>query len=242
MSYPSFGFATLESLKINRFAKIGVLNDFDLYDAKNLIASWVSTSSGMQLSFHDIATGAIPSGVFDLLRSKKDRRILDEDHCGKFLRIEGIRSLIARFPGFELADVTYGNLLVEKRPEIYLRIVRPLCREDVGNFHQDRWYTSLYTPHKADVLSFKVWLAIEVPPQSGLQFAPLSSPDTAFEVQKTIEGPRPVNLSPPLDCDVVQPFIQNGEAFIFDQYAMHRGAVNKGPLNRISVELCFFKK
>jgi hypothetical protein len=138
--------------------------------------------------------------------------------------------------------VTYGDLTSEARPEVYIRIVRPNSGEDVGGFHKDHWYTQLYTPQKRDAESVKLWIALQVPPGAGLRFAPEVSASASYFVERTPEGPRPRIKSIPPESAIVQPDINNGDGFIFGHNVLHSGSVNPGPLNRVSIELSFFRR
>jgi len=238
--YPSLNSPELRELKSKGFTKIPVLSADEVAVALEILSS--SLSGYVPKDFHfDLLSPQCASTSFgERLRTTKRWRILSEEHSHLFLNICGIKRLREDFHGFYLAKMTYGELFREEREEVYFRVVRPGERSDIGDFHRDHWFNEIYTPELAFRSNFKVWLALNCPPGSGLQFIPRQSDDErTYEVIQTDNGPRPKGVgSTTSHC--IQPDITAGEAFVFDPFLLHRGSVSKGETNRISVELCFF--
>lgn len=175
------------------------------------------------------------------LRRDKALRILTQELASEFMALDGIRRLRVYFKGFTLANVTYGERIIERRDEVYFRVVRPNEASDVGPLHRDQWFNEIYTPDSAHLSSFKVWIALNCPPGSELQFVPLAMDEAwTYEVIDTPNGPRPRGKVP-ATVSVLQPRLRAGDALIFDPFTLHKGAINPGPENRVSVELCFME-
>lgn len=242
--YPNLPSQNLEELKREGFTKIPVLGSEEVSEGLFIIKSHIDKLLGLggKSCYSIIDPFFASSRRGENLRTRKELRVLSDEHSTRFLNLGGIQGLVNLFDGFGLADVTYGELLSEKRPEIYFRIVRPHFSSDVGSFHRDHWFNEIYIPNRAPLTNFKVWLALNCSPSSGLEFVARRADDArGYHVKETLGGPRPVGVGGDHSLSFLKPNIYSGEAYIFDPYILHRGAVNQGPTNRISVELSFFE-
>lgn len=242
LTYPDLPTQVKQELTEEGFSRLSVLSPEEVGVALSILQRHLWKSVNLERHVDILCPEFASSSIGQIIRRDKALRILAPEFSYEFMRLDGIRSLQINFEGFDLAQVTYDQLILENRAEVYFRVVRPREASDVGEFHRDQWFNEIYTPDSAPRSSFKVWIALNCPPGSGLKFIPRSEDrDWAYEVVSTPNGPRPKGTVPN-SVPSIQPSISAGEAFVFDPFALHRGAVNPGPDNRISVELCFVRR
>lgn len=239
LKYPNLPSPNKRELSKEGFSHLTVLSSKEVGLALSILQRHLSKSVNLGRDVHILCPEFASSPIGQIIRRDKALRILAPEFSEEFMRLDGIRSLRTYFEGFDLANVTYNQLVIENREEVYFRVVRPKEASDVGSFHRDQWFNEIYTPENAHLSSFKVWIALNCPPGSGLKFV-LRSEDREwpYEVVSTPNGPRPKGAVPNSEPSI-QPRISAGEAFIFDPFTLHKGAINPGPENRVSVELCF---
>lgn len=241
--YPLLCNTILRDLKENGWTFLPVLNE-----AEVALTLGILTDHLMRYCKHhdpiDIGCPRFASSLAgQQIRESKKLRILDGEHKNDFLSLPGVKELARSFKGFVLSSVTFGDLVSEDRSEVYFRIVRPHEPADVGGFHRDHWFNELYTPHIKHLSNFKVWIPLICSPDSGLEFIPrpydISAP---YTVEHTKNGPRPVFRASigSWNANIIRPKVTAGMALLFDPHILHRGAINQGPMNRVSLELCFF--
>ena len=150
------------------------------------------------------------------------------------------RELEDYFGQFEISDEENVG-----REEIYWRLVRPNEKNDLGLLHADSWFWDLghgITPD--DVIRVKIWIGIYVElglngflyiPESHLKKYPYHS-----------EFKNGIN-KPVIDVceDKLNPLLfkgKAGNAIIFNDRLLHRGAINRGNHTRVSLEFTMFIK
>jgi hypothetical protein len=120
---------------------------------------------------------------------------------------------------FTLSDVVCGTTIEKGREEVYWRCVRPQEVGDVGPLHRDTDF-HIKTPglHAENETTLKAWIAVETEPgKNGLIVCPDS--------HKGYGRPEmPLELAP-------------GEMVLFNENLLHRGMVNHGQRERVSVEI-----
>jgi hypothetical protein len=173
------------------------------------------------------------------LLSNKEARILEDEDVQLIKGLAGTsRVLREEFPGYELSDVVHGSRVSVAREEIYFRVVRPGKSSDVGRAHADAWYHKEYGSHNSSRPSLKIWAPIVIDSQrSGLEFLASSCSGLAdYGVLETSQGPRPY-LPNEGDYTFELQRCEPGQALAFDDQVLHRGAVNRGVITRVSVEI-----
>jgi hypothetical protein len=171
----------------------------------------------------------------------KVNRILTADQSDDVIAFESVQNVFRHMPGYIPMSVTYGRTGKEDRPEVYFRLVRPGKSSDVGSMHKDLWFHELYHSD-FDKVSYKLWIAIEgAPGQNGLYIYPETREmDLHYKTVETPDGPRPV---PDFDTANVGPEIlvptASGDAILFQDTLLHRGAINAADTTRVSVEITF---
>jgi hypothetical protein len=236
-----------EFLSCNGYAVFDLLNENDLLVTKQLIYETVSENL-LQLGITNPFTSyndmhADWSDLFHAQTIRKKNRLFSSKNSHMFLSIQGIKNLLSAFPEFHLGEVTYGRLEVEAREEIYFRIVRPQAVNDVGPLHADCWYHEIYK-NSCDIGgTLKVWISISTEEGlNGLEFAEGSHQyRNSYSVKHSEDGPRPVPSQETNNLSTVLPRIKPGQAFIFPDTAIHRGALNKGNYPRVSIELSLYR-
>jgi len=85
----------------------------------------------------------------------KEERCLNKDHIKIFRRFDFIKILNDTFGTFQITDEDEIG-----REEIYWRLVRPDCEDDVGPLHADSWFWELNNSKEKDSKRFKIWIPI----------------------------------------------------------------------------------
>ena len=241
--YPLLSNTTLRDLKETGWTSLPVLSE-----AEVILTLGILTEHLMRVCKHhdpiDIACPRFASNsVGQQIRESKELRILEGRYKNDFLLLPGVKELTRNFEGFFLSSVTFGDLVSEDRSEVYFRVVRPHELADVGGFHRDHWFNELYTPNIKHLSNFKVWIPLICSPESGLEFIPRQHDiGASYTIKYTKNGPRPVlkGSIESRNVSIIRPKVTAGRALVFDPHILHRGAINRGPKNRVSLELCFF--
>jgi hypothetical protein len=226
-------------LKSQGFARIKLLEPAELGSIRTFIQKSISAAINVDVeslsSYHEFVTDAQ-----HLTMASKKNRIFKAEDALAILDFESIKKLISSFPGYGPANVVFGQLQSEERPEVYFRLVRPHADSDVGPIHCDCWYHDLYMQDFLGSLSYKVWISIQsAESQNGLLVYPGSDQfDLNYKSLETSEGPRPV---PDFDIkDAGAGYLvptTPGDAIIFSDKMLHQGAINAAETTRISVEI-----
>lgn len=169
--------------------------------------------------------------------SRKSVRVLSPGAVNAVFRLPSMLSLCERFPCYSLSKVISDQGEADTA-EVYFRLVRPNCPDDVGSPHCDRWFHEVYGLHYRASPTWKVWIALEVEPGlSGLQFFPHAEVDAIewnFKDSKLLCDPNQACLGSPH-----LPNVEPGDALLFDSDTLHQGVLNRGSLSRVSVELTY---
>lgn len=221
-----------------------LLSEDDLSVIQKIIFKKVNTAlpASNFTNFQDIIDN-YSKLIHDLFKIKKNRILADsETDC--LLKLDSIKKLINCFPQYSLGSVVYGKLETENRPEIYFRVVRPDCHEDVGPVHCDAWFNELYGvyPAKGNRVSYKAWIAIMCESGSnGLAVVPGSHKNSyAFTAVASPDGPRPRPNFSENEVDLKLINTNPGDAIIFPDNLLHKGVINFGSKPRVSIEIAFF--
>ncbi|MDX2225670.1 MAG: phytanoyl-CoA dioxygenase family protein [Verrucomicrobiae bacterium] len=170
----------------------------------------------------------------------KENRLLSAEQVEQIKQMPFLKGLREFFDDFVISEVVYGDT-IEKREEIYWRLVRPHSPSDIGPLHTDKWFhdivgeysTGLYP---AGTVTAKVWIPIWCEPEkNGLKIVPDSNqrPWKHRYVNKGgVEKPQ-------LDEEAEGILIETppGNMLIFSENTLHGGTLNVGETTRVSVEI-----
>jgi hypothetical protein len=223
---------------------VQVLNKDELADVQSIISKKIykaAIDSGVTvLNNFDWLMENYKDGIHASI-AKKERRIFSVEEAEKFLQITNIANIVRRFPNCSIGPVTYGEGIIEKRPEVYFRVSRPNNDKDVGPIHCDRWFNEVFSVSDTNQQTFKVWLSINTEPgKNGLLISPGSHKKTwCYDKVQTENGPKPVPKFTANSVQMYLPEIRSGEAIIFHDRLLHGGAQNNGRYPRVSIEFWF---
>lgn len=220
------------------FAHIKLFTPEELTTIRGYIQNIIEKGTGLNIE----NLGSYHSHVTEdqhRVMSTKVNRILSPDQSDNVIQFKSIQNIFRLLPQHIPMPVTYGWSGKEDRPEVYFRLVRPGKSTDVGSMHKDLWFHELYNAD-FDKVSYKLWIAVEVSPsQNGLYIYPESRQmDLNYLAVETPDGPRPVPDFPPsvAGTELLVP-TASGDAIVFQDTLLHRGAVNVADTTRISVEI-----
>lgn len=229
-----------DELDTKGFAHIKLFTPEELATIRGYIRQIIEKNIG--LNIEDLATyHAHVTEDQHQLMSTKVNRILTADQSDTVINFESVQNIFRLLPNYVPMPVIYGWSGKEDRPEVYFRLVRPGRTSDVGVMHKDLWFHELYNSDLNDV-SYKLWIAIEgAPSQNGLYIYPESREmDLKYKTVETQDGPRPV---PDFEAGHVGQELlvptASGDAILFQDTLLHRGAVNAAGTTRVSVEITF---
>ena len=180
-------------------------------------------------------------------------RLFPKETFLEFRKMDFFNKLEAVFGSVEvLYDAWYGGII--------WRLVRPNEKNDVGPMHADAWFMELAEataidesgvdryhdtsnlPNNMDRV--KIWIGIYVEPGfNGLVYVPGSHLKKYPYHGGAIDGVR----KPVIDFseDSLSPQLfegKSGDALIFHDNLLHKGAVNKGSQTRVSIEFTILVK
>ena len=164
----------------------------------------------------------------------KEHRLLPLESVATFKQTEYYQSLNAFFGGVEISDEDQQGW-----EQVYWRLVRPNCPEDVGPMHADIWFAQLepefFPPDRSRL---KVWIAIECEPgKNGLAVVPGSHlKDWQFRGELRDNKLKPVIEENVAELDSTLVKTSPGEAIVFDERLLHQGVINRGQRTRVSIE------
>lgn len=178
----------------------------------------------------------------------KPVRCLPQDSCNLIKELPFWSDIQQMFAPFMLGHVVYERQVEYARDEMYWRIVRPGQVHDVGTLHADRWFHESMNirercyPEHAHAL--KIWIPIYVEPGlSGLEIVEGShkSRDWTYNVEDIGN-----TLKPRMSVDettIAKKLleVEAGNMVIFNEDLVHVGAVNRGDLTRVSLEITLVK-
>ena len=178
------------------------------------------------------------------LLSDKLKRVLSAEQANAVLQFSSLKRLFALFPCYVPAAITYGHLKTERRPEVYFRLVRPHMSSDVGPMHRDQWFHVLENSEFLGTTSYKMWISIESSVgENGLILYPAATlMDLKYKAVQGAEGPKPAPDFEPSQAgpELLVPALP-GDAIIFTDSVLHKGALNGADTTRVSVEITLCK-
>jgi ectoine hydroxylase-related dioxygenase (phytanoyl-CoA dioxygenase family) len=161
----------------------------------------------------------------------------------KIKKFPFLEKLTAVFDKFSISNVVYGDTIVEGREEVYWRIVRPGVIGDVGPIHADKWFHNVlgsgYGMFPPGITTVKIWIPIYCESgRSGLIVVPNSHKrDWRYEYVEKNGFKKPAILE---DVDNLGGELvptDPGTLLIFNERLLHGGAVNRGEMTRVSIEI-----
>lgn len=152
----------------------------------------------------------------------KSKRLFDEIDIALVKALPFMQTLRAEIGNFTLSKVILPDGTQEDREEIYWRIVRPNCHEDVGKLHRDSDFHKQYGIEQGKQ-TVKCWIPLWCESGCGLHIFP--DPSYEFRVN---EG---------LHIDHSKTFSEPGTLVLFGAQTYHRGEINTGTTARVSVEM-----
>ena len=133
-------------------------------------------------------------------------------------------------------------------PNLYWRIVRPLCSEDVGPLHRDSWFWELNSTYKKPNFDFKrikVWIPIfTVKGKNGLLVEPFSQKrdDILWSGEKRhgIQKPKLISSQDSFSTKLLE--LEPGNSVLFNDNLIHGGSANNSKFTRVSMEFTLLVK
>lgn len=166
----------------------------------------------------------------------KRHRMLNKEAISKLKSMNFFKSL---FSMLNLKKIANADNIQEE--EVYWRIVRPNCHDDIGSLHADSWF---YTQNKVnppkDIASLKLWIAIETDiGENGLCYIPGS-----HKVKYEYDLIDKKGMRKPLirSCDakhVVKFQASPGDTILFHDDFIHGGFIG-GFNTRVSLEMALW--
>ncbi|MCF8163545.1 MAG: phytanoyl-CoA dioxygenase family protein [Polynucleobacter sp.] len=173
----------------------------------------------------------------------KQRRIFSEIEISQLLKhVSVFEELLEVFGDYEVADLEGIGY-----PEIYWRLVRPSCPEDVASPHKDSWFWTVTNKIASERQSnlIKVWLpVVTIPSESGLSISPSSHKKEIPFTSETRHGrSKPtVNQADIAAFEMVKLPLVTGQAVVFHRDLLHQGIAHVLPITRVSVEFAIETK
>ena len=164
---------------------------------------------------------------------------------------KSVANKIRKMSLIQKIESEYGPIIIVDQEDIGheefdWRLVRPNEPLDVGPLHADAWFAELGHGYKSskDHKAVKVWVSLySEPGLSGLQVVPYSQ-KKEWRYHGELRGSF---VKPKIDEDeeALGPVLLNtkmGNAVIFHDRLLHRGAINRGSKTRVSMEFMIFVK
>ena len=151
-----------------------------------------------------------------------------------------------------LKDV-FGEFIISDeenlgRPNLYWRIVRPLCSDDIGPLHRDSWFWELNSNYKRPNFAFKrikVWIPIfTVKGKNGLLVEPFSQKRDDIlwigEERHGIQKPKLMSSQDSISTKLLE--LDPGNIVLFNDNLIHGGSSNESKFTRVSMEFTMLVK
>ena len=151
-----------------------------------------------------------------------------------------------------LKDV-FGEFIISDeenlgRPNLYWRIVRPLCSDDIGPLHRDSWFWELNSNYKRPNFAFKrikVWIPIfTVKGKNGLLVEPFSQKRDDIlwigEERHGIQKPNLMSSQDSISTKLLE--LDPGNIVLFNDNLIHGGSSNESKFTRVSMEFTMLVK
>ena len=166
----------------------------------------------------------------------KAARMLGREETDTILQMDFFRKILPAVLGpYDVADFEGRGF-----PELTWRLVRPNELQDVGPIHKDVWFTDMaknqFPEHKDRVT---IWTSVHTEPGlSGLLVVPGSqSQEVPFHIEERHGMKKPVLDVKDEDLNIQMANMAPGDVILFNPRMLHGGAVNRGSLCRVSLEL-----
>ena len=133
-------------------------------------------------------------------------------------------------------------------PNLYWRIVRPSCSEDIGPLHRDSWFWELNSTYKKPNFAFKrikVWIPIyTVKGENGLLVEPFSQKRNDIlwtgEDRHGIQKPKLITDENCFSTKLLE--LEPGDSVLFNDNLIHGGSSNNSKYTRVSMEFTMLVK
>ena len=173
----------------------------------------------------------------------KENRILPQGVVESVKKFSFYQNLLDIFGIFSISDVVYGGTVDQDRQEIYWRLVRPNEVSDVGPIHADKWFHSVLRRGQPmfppGVFTVKIWVPIySEPGMSGLIVVPESHKKIwrfSYEDRGGEQKPTILEDIERLNGKLIP--LAPGRLLLFNENLLHGGAVTRGEITRVSMEI-----
>lgn len=209
----------------------------DLLSLQEMVSNHVSSVLKRDLTWGSLVCA--PYDQIEIVAAEKSLRLFSANEAESIFRFDSIKKLFQLGNGYTPARATLPLIGVLDTPEVYFRIVPPLCGGDPALGHIDWWYDDIYAVPIADRPTVKVWVSLQTEPgKNGLLLKKVDPRALKHTVVDSKCGPKP-RLHAPLDSNQYDfPLVSNGDGILFkSDEVLHMGARNLGNLNRISIEI-----
>ena len=133
-------------------------------------------------------------------------------------------------------------------PNLYWRIARPLCSDDIGPLHRDSWFWELNSHYKKPNFAFKrikVWIPIfTVKGENGLLVEPFSQKRDDIlwtgEERHGIQKPKLITSQDSFSTKLLE--LEPGNSVLFNDKLIHGGSSNISKFTRVSMEFTMLVK
>lgn len=225
---------------VTKIKKQSLLSRTEISNLSGIILQQINDISGAQLDslekYHEL-----PVEIHECFMAKKSSRVFSRSTVDRICQMDFFRVLRNEFKDYKIANV-FTEVYRDSYPEIYFRLVRPGCPQDVGDPHTDFWSHSAYGRNFGGMGStWKIWIPLVVEKGlNGLNFYP--GVTDVSDIQWTFSNGR-------IFCDRSQEALGKevlvdtdpGDALVFRDDVLHSGAVNFGNHTRVSIEITFIR-
>ena len=214
-----------------------MLSDQDLSFLQKLVSNRVSSVLQKDLTWDCLVHA--PADQVAIVAAEKALRLFSSSEAELIFQLASIKRLFGLGNGFAPARATDPLIGIVDTPEVYFRIVPPSCGGDPALGHIDWWYDDIYAVSILDRPTVKVWISLQTEPgKNGLLVKHVDTKTLRHKVVQTEWGPKPRLQDPPDSTFYDFPLVSNGDAIVFkSDEVLHMGSMNRGDLNRISMEI-----
>ena len=154
---------------------------------------------------------------------------------------------------YKILKEVFGEFIISDEenlgwPNLYWRIVRPLCSDDIGPLHRDCWFWELNKNYKRPNFAFKrikVWIPIfTVKGKNGLLVEPFSqNRNDIIWTREERHGIQKPKLMTSQDCFSTKLLeLDPGNIVLFNDNLIHGGSSNESKFTRVSLEFTILVK
>ena len=214
-----------------------LLSDYDLAFVQKMVSNRVSSVLQRDITWDSLVCA--PSDQIASVAAEKSLRLFSSSEAESIFRLASVERLFEYGNGFAPARAIDPLIGVLDTPEVYFRVVPRLCGGDPNLGHIDWWYDDIYAVPLEDRPTLKVWMSLQTEPgKNGLLVKRVDPKLLKHRLVQTEWGPKPKLQDPPDSAFYDFPPVSNGDAIVFrSDQVLHMGAINRGKLNRISMEI-----